>query len=431
MMPLTIDLHSHSGYSGGVGQIELSKIIEAMKLKGLDVFGTGDCLHPLWSKHLKESLVEEHPGLFSLKGFDKKKLLMLQTEVIVSFPFGKKRKSFHLILLFPSFQAIEKVVMLLEKWGVKNTIGRPFITCDSLKELSDRLSAIKEASPWIEQIPAHIMTPDGFFGSENPIYSIEEAFGDFSKQIQIIETGLSADPQILEMIPELKTKTFISNSDCHSADLRRIGREFTCIKGEKLSYEGILTDLRQNNVLYTGEFSVLEGRYFLTGHRKGKKGHEEKGICFSPNKTPENKICPICGKKLTVGVLERAYELAEKQGGKHEIPHQTKRKYLTLVPLIEAIAVSIKKSEISKTVMEIYLKIVTAVPETQFWALSNTEITALLKSFQSDDRLIQGILEVKNGNFYYDPIGFDGSYGELKIGKKIEIGSLSINRIYE
>ena len=89
-MTLTLDLHSHSGYSGGVGQISLEAVAKAMILKGIDVFGTGDALHLAWHQHLKDVLVEKNLGLYQLPAFPKK-YFILQTEIIASFPFQKQQ----------------------------------------------------------------------------------------------------------------------------------------------------------------------------------------------------------------------------------------------------------------------------------------------------------------------------------------------------
>lgn len=417
-MTLTLDLHSHSGYSGGVGQISLEAVAKAMILKGIDVFGTGDALHLAWHQHLKDVLVEKNLGLYQLSAFPKK-YFILQTEIIASFPFQKQRKSFHLVLLFPNHLSVEKTRHLLEVWHVKNTIGRPFLVCDSLKELSDRLFQIQEVHPFIEIIPAHVLTPQGALGSKNPVDSLYEAFGSFTPHIRMIETGLSADPPILEMIPELQNLTYLSNSDTHSADLRRIGREFTVVKPKELTYPSILESLRANEVIYTGEFSIAEGRFFLTGHRKGKVGHEKNGIFFYPNQTPENGLCPQCKKPLTIGVLERAIKLSQIQGGTGKVPLKTKRDFITLVPLLEVLSVVLKKGHTSKIVLQTYHQIVKEIPETALWLLQEQEIKQLFKDLKLSDEIIEGILDIKKGSFTYEPMGYDGEYGNLTLGKKV------------
>ncbi len=202
-MRLAVDLHSHSGYAGGVGQISLEAVSRTMKWKGIDVFGSGDCLFPSRTRELKSKLEETDEGLFSLSN-DKSKFL-LQTEVIFSTKLAhKKNKTIaHHIILFPDFAAIKKMQILMEKWKMKNTIGRPFITSNSQTELIDQLYQIAAIDPYLEIIPAHIMTPDGIFGSKNDLDELKEFYGAFLFKINAIETGLSADPKMRKIFPIL------------------------------------------------------------------------------------------------------------------------------------------------------------------------------------------------------------------------------------
>ena len=100
-----------------------------------------------------------------------------------------------------------------------------------------------------------------------------------------------------------------------------------------------------------------EGRYFLTGHRAGKQGHGNGYCVFSPKHTPKDGRCPICGKPLTIGVLERAFTISKAQGEPRELgylPPKTKD-FVHMVPLIEIIAHARgTKSTSSKKVLEDY-----------------------------------------------------------------------------
>ena len=107
-MKIAIDLHSHSGYAGGVGQIELSDVSRTMNLKGIHVFGTGDSLLPDRTEDLKNLLNETAEGLFSLPNDENK--FLLQTEVIFSTKLdGYKNKTIaHHVILFPDFFLFRK-----------------------------------------------------------------------------------------------------------------------------------------------------------------------------------------------------------------------------------------------------------------------------------------------------------------------------------
>ena len=403
-MKLTVDLHSHSGYAGGVGQIELKTVSCTMKLKGIDVFGTGDCLFPPRTEELKQELSEVAEGLFSLPNDSSK--FLLQTEVILSTKLmHKKNKTIaHHLILFPDFNSIYKMQKLMKKWGMKNTIGRPFITSRSQKELEEQLFELQNIDSLIEIIPAHIMTPDGICGSKNNLDELVEFYGKFLPNIRCIETGLSADPQMLNSIPDLAKLTFISNSDCHSAALNRIGREFTILDVEKADYPSIINSLRGNQVIMTAEFNPAEGRYFLTGHRSDRKHHEHP-VIFT-DKIPIDLICPVCRKKMNLGVQQRCRDLQK------STVEPLSRKFMHLIPLVEVIATSLGiKSTTSPKVIQIYESITSLFPsEIALW--KSDEIENILNG-KIPDRILKKITTVQNDEFAFDPPGYDGVYGKL------------------
>lgn len=406
-MRVAVDLHSHSGYAGGVGQITLEAVSRTMKWKGIDVFGSGDCLFPPRTQELKSKLEETAEGLFSISN-DKSKFL-LQTEVIFSTKLAHKKNKIiaHHIILFPDFTAIEKMQILMKKWQMKNTIGRPFIISNAKTELIDQLYQIAAIDPYLEIIPAHIMTPDGIFGSKNDLDELIEFYGAFLSNINAIETGLSADPKMLEKIPDLAELTFISNSDCHSAALNRIGREFSVLNVKELSYHSIINAIRENHVQLTAEFNPAEGRYFLTGHRADRKGHQDN-IVFSKN-IPENLLCPKCGKKMNLGVQQRCLNLQDKN------IRPIKRDFIHLIPLTEVLAHSYGiKNPNAKKVKTVYEKLIGYFSsEIALWRTKNLreKLATLLP-----EKVVQEITAVQQGNFQFDPPGFDGIYGKLKIG---------------
>jgi len=406
---LAVDLHSHSGYAGGVGQIELTSVSNTMKLKGIDVFGTGDCIYPPRTEELKRELKEVEDGLFALPN-DKSRFL-LQTEVIFSTKLAHKRNKTiaHHIILFPNFDSIYKMHDLMKKWGMKNTIGRPFITSDSQQALEDQLYETSNIHPLVEIIPAHVMTPDGIFGSKNDLVELGEFYGEFLPKVRAIETGLSADPKMLEQIPDLAELTFISNSDCHSAALNRIGREFTILDVDQINYKSIINAIRQNNVIMTAEFNPTEGRYYLTGHRSNRKGHASEVIY--DRTSPKNLDCPICKKKINLGVRDRTLLLQDRTIKPQE------RKFIHLIPLIEVIAVSQNLKSISaKKVIKIFNSIMDIY--TSEIALWQSDSIQVMLDKRVPQKTITQILAVQNGDFVFQPPGFDGVYGNLIIGEK-------------
>ncbi len=409
-MLLAVDLHSHSGYSGGVGKISLERIRESMKKKGIDVFGTGDCLHPFWLNKLRGSLIEVKDGIFALSPQDHR-YFVLQTEVVLTAPIAKnRRKSVHTVILFPSFETADKVINLFRNYGVKNTIGRPFITFNSIDGVSDFLFTLKAIDRLITIFPAHIMTPDGVFGSNNPITYLEDFFGDFAKEIRVLETGLSADPEMLDNIPQCRERNYISNSDCHSHAIHRIGREFTLIEVEELSFASIVNALEGNGIVSTYEFNPREGKFYASGHRKGKYGHPDHFY----SEDIRDLICPYCKKPFTIGVKHRIEELSKKQN--LNITLNKKRDFKRIIPLLEVIAYGLNiKTLTSKRVINIYDSIIERVgSEVSLWLKPSKEVENILSDFL-EEGVLKTILAVHRGDFTFDPPGFDGEYGKLKI----------------
>lgn len=418
-MDISVDLHSHSGASGGVGVIRLDKVVATMRLKGIAVFGTGDCLHDGWMTFLEHNLVPAEQGLFRLPDDDSGARFLLQTEIILTAPVSSGgRKNVHLVFLFPSFACAKAVASHLDTWGVKRTIGRPFLTCEDAADVAEKILTILDQDPGIEAIPAHVMTPQGIFGSNNPIDKIADFFGEASSRIGVVETGLSADPQILALIPELDSRTLISNSDCHSEALNRIGREYTTIRVSNLSYDNIIAALRNGDVMSTAEFTPAEGRYFLTGHRGGKNGHAANEYCyFSPDCLPTDNRCPICGKPLTIGVLQRALELSAIQGANRTLdtitPNQAFRQ---MIPLVEVIAAAFGvKSVSSKKILTKYTRIVEATgSEVAFWNLTAEDAVRVCERL-NEPEMAHAVHCIVTGNYAFDPLGYDGEYGVLTL----------------
>jgi len=407
---LALDLHSHSGYSGGVGKISLEKIRESMRKKGIDVFGTGDCLHPFWLNTLKGKLIEVKEGIFALDKNDDR-FFILQTEIVLTAPITKnKRKSVHTVLLIPSFKTAEKIITLFLNYGVKNTIGRPFVTLNSIKDVAEFLFTLKSIDKQIVIFPAHIMTPDGIFGSNNPITYLEDFFGEFAKEIKVLETGLSADPEMLEKIPQCRERNYISNSDCHSHAIHRIGREFTLVEVKELSFKEIAKAIEGNGIVSTYEFNPREGKFYASGHRKGKFNHPEH--FYSEN--IDNLLCPHCGKPFTMGVKHRIEQLNKNQ--KLNIPQKKERKFKRIIPLVEVIAYGLGvKTLTSKRVIAIYDKIVeTMGSEVGLWIESAKSVEKKLANILNE-KTLKTILAVHKGNFDFNPPGFDGEYGKLVI----------------
>lgn len=434
-MRINIDLHCHSNYSPSVFNVSLERLAFVMSLKGIDIMGTGDCLFPRWLETLKKTLTEIGEGIFTLQRIKendskvnleetRKAKFVLQTELI--FTFGKEgergRKRMDIVCLFPSFKIAERAIELLEKWKVKNTTGRPFIVCPTSKEIEGKIEELIDLDPWVEIIPAHIMTPEGIFGSRNNINSLREIFKDASKLFHAIETGLSADSKILSLIPELDNFTFISSSDLHSATFSTVGRESTVLEIENLSYKEIIKSIREDRISFTIEFPPSEGKYFLTGHRGDRPGHQGIPCYYAPRYSPTSKICPICKKKLNIGVFERALQLQKLQGGKREVGELKPRvkPFMQVIPLFEVLKTKIAGEKEYMMICREFGN------ELSFWEASMRETEQKLSTLNLDPSLVDAILKVKQGEYCFNPPGYDGVFGTLRIGETIDLQNIKM-----
>jgi uncharacterized protein (TIGR00375 family) len=399
-MRVIADLQIHSKYSRACSQdLNPGNIGIWADKKGIAIIGTGDFTHPLWLAELKNSLEETKPGLYQLKDKSTKAYLMLTAEVSSIYKQGDKVRRIHNMVFAPNFAAVDRIREGLEERGCNlKSDGRPIIGvhCDELVKI------VKAADPACEIIPAHAWTPHfGLFGSLSGFDSVEEAFGDQSEHIFAIETGLSSDPAMNWQISKLDIYALVSNSDAHS--LRKIGREANVfeITEDKLSYAEVIRVIREKNpkeFLFTIEFFPEEGKYHLDGHA------DCKFSCL-PEETKRLKgICPKCGKKLLVGVLNRVAGLGDREVGfkpERAIP------FKNVVPLEEIIAETYGTG-IGKKVLETYEKMVKVNSEFEILLdLNKQQITEI-----SEQAIAESIIRIREGKVHWDA-GYDGIFGKM------------------
>ena len=426
-MEIIADLHVHSKYSRAVSKsMDLPTMALFAKKKGINLLTTSDWTHPLWIREIKSELKEVGDGVYELKNNTDRKnpKFILSVEVSSIYSQGGKGRRLHNLLFVPSIEVAEKVNKELVKRGANlASDGRPIVglTPPNLIEI---MMGIDERS---FLIPCHVWTPwFALYGSMSGFDSIEECFGEYSKYIYGIETGLSSDPSMNWRIKELENRTIISNSDSHSP--MKMGREATVFvtknnESRIMNYGfddirlAIMKDPKARlKIGYTIEFFPEEGKYHYTGHRNCK-------VVYSPKETKKNgKTCPVCMKGLTIGVMERVEDLAnceEKyinhvgKSGVNWVVDPTKKfpSYAKIVPLNEIIAKTIKSPPMSLKALSIYDNLIENV---------GSEFEILLKSDIEQIKNISGveiayaISMVREGNINVLP-GYDGEFGVVKI----------------
>jgi uncharacterized protein (TIGR00375 family) len=391
-MRITADFHIHSRFSRATSKyLTIENLEKWARIKGLDVLGTGDFTHPEWFKELKENLHEEEGILKTKTGFH----FIPQTEVSLIYSQDGKGRRVHLIILAPDFEVVRQINDYLIKKGRLDYDGRPIfnIACPQLAE--DLMSISKE----IEIIPAHAWTPwFGVFGSMSGFDSMEEAFQDKVKYIHSFETGMSSDPEMNWRLSKLDKYSILSFSDSHSFWPWRLGREATIFELNKLSYKEIIDSIRNKKIALTLETSPSYGKYHFDGHRLCNFS------CSPEEAKKRDNICPVCKKPLTIGVMHRVEELADRQEG---FKPKDATGFKSILPLAELIASARKSPLESKKVMDEYNKI----------SQGNSELKILLEmpaeqlARITDDRLAMLIIFNRNGKIKIKP-GFDGVYGE-------------------
>ena len=165
-----------------------------------------------------------------------------------------------------------------------------------------------EACPDAIYVPAHIWTPHfSLFGAFSGFDTIEECYEELTPQIHALETGLSSDPAMNWRLSALDSFQLISNSDAHSP--AKLGREASLFD-IPMSYAGLYGAIQRGEGLRgTIEFFPEEGKYHFDGHRKCH-------ICMSPLEAESHGgICPVCKKKMTMGVSHRIDQLADRPEG--------------------------------------------------------------------------------------------------------------------
>ena len=410
-MPIIADLHIHSRYSRATSSRLTPPYLDRWaRIKGIGLVGSGDCTHPRWLSELRENFVDAEPGLFVLKNdvrsaFDAgtaraEELPVPGGEVPGAVPRfvlsgeistiykreGKTRKVHHLVLL-PDFRAAAAFQTKLERIGNIGSDGRPILGLDS----RDLLALLLEADERSLLVPAHIWTPwFSALGAKSGFDSIEECYGDLVSFIPAIETGLSSDPPMNWALSSLDRYAIISNSDAHSP--------------------------------VNLEFFPEEGKYHYDGHRKC-------GICIGPNGLTLDggnpalageggeKLCPVCGRELTRGVMGRVLELADRPvGGVSADSGGNRRPYHSLIPLREILGELLGTGPGSKKVDAAYSALIekTGSEFSLLMDMGIGEVEKLNVRFLSGELLALALDRMRRGEVSISP-GYDGEYGVVRV----------------
>ncbi|MEV4491261.1 UvrD-helicase domain-containing protein [Micromonospora coxensis] len=421
--PFVADLHIHSKYSRACSRdLTLPNLGWWARRKGIGVLGTGDFTHPAWYDHLRESLRPAEPGLYRLSPEVERDVarrlpprlaseaetdpvrFMLSVEISTIYKRDDRTRKVHHLIYLPDLDAVARFNAALGRIGNLGSDGRPILGLDS----RDLLEITLEASGDGYLVPAHIWTPwFSALGSKSGFDAIADCYADLAEHVFAVETGLSSDPEMNWRVGSLDRYRLVSNSDAHSPPA--LAREATVFATDR-DYFSLREALRTGDGLAgTIEFFPEEGKYHADGHRLC-------GVNWSPERTREaGGRCPECGKPLTVGVLSRVEELADRPEG-HRPAHA--REVTHLVPLAEILGEINKVGARSKKVEGRLNELVAALgPELEI--LTRTPLDEIGRV--GGELLAEGIGRLRRGDVRRVP-GYDGEYGVITLFDKAELG---------
>lgn len=432
-MNFIADLHIHSRFSRATSKALNARHLAAWaRCKGISVLGTGDFTHPQWRAELGEQLeLDEASGLYRLKGEPEQldvmaggamqggdaqgPLFMLQAEISSIYKRHGKVRKVHNLIFMRTLEDAARLSQRLEQIGNLHSDGRPILGLDS----RDLLEIMLECAEDAVMIPAHVWTPwFALFGSKSGFDRLTDCYGDLSEHIFALETGLSSDPDMNRLVSQLDGYALVSNSDAHSG--ANLGREANLFDGRP-SYEGMFTALRaaarrqpQDSLdcrfLGTMEFYPDEGKYHLDGHRACN-------VVLEPRESRAlGNICPVCGKPLTVGVLHRVWELADREEPAQLALEPEAR---PLIPLAEVVGEIVGAGVTSRKVQERYGRLLREL---------GPELDILCRMPENEVRahwepLGEAVARMRRGQVFRQG-GYDGEYGVVRVFTPEELADI-------
>ena len=387
-MEVRADLHLHSRFSSSTSsRSTLENLIATASKKGLTLIGSSDCLHPRVLEELRE--LPSHAGLLLKDGIH----IVLQCEV-------EDINRAHHLIFFPSIAVVEEFRKSIENNSFDlETEGRPTVNLFG-HELAEKVHTCGGIIG-----PAHYFTP--YTGALAHYGSLKTCYQDQEPKIGFIELGLSADTLTANPMGELRGVNFLSNSDAHSPDTRRIGREFNLIQLEEMTFANLTNALARDSMsgekdAVIGNFGLppQEGRYHLTGC---SSCHEK----YTWEDARARRMRCSCGGIIKTGVKDLAakhYTLKD-----DEMPVRPPYRYI--LPLTDVIAEVYGAKPNSNRSTEIYEKILGIVKDELSLFISNEHDRIMKEEFPG---IAAAIANLRTNRFEAVP-GGGGEYGTVRL----------------
>jgi uncharacterized protein (TIGR00375 family) len=388
MQLINADLHIHSRFSISTSkQMTFGTLAVEAPKKGINLVGSGDCLHQTWLKEL-QSLEKVDDGTFELNN-----IRFIPTVEV------QGRSRIHHLIIFPSIGAVEQFRDKIKKISKNlSTDGRPHVplTGDEIAQMAIDVDALIG--------PCHAFTPwTGLYGYFN---SIADCYGNNFNKISFLELGLSADSNYADKISELRNLTYLSNSDAHSPYPLRLGREFNQFQVEDITFKEIEKAILRRG----GRKCTLNAGL---PPEEGKYNQSACSRCFTKYSLEDssrlNWKCQLCGGRIKKGVIDRINELAD-QPESNKPEHRPD--YLHLIPLAEIISKVLGHSSTNTQKVQKYwqlliskfgneIKILLEINEKEIEQITNSKLASAIKLFRENRIILHP--------------GGGGKYGQIEI----------------
>ncbi len=366
--------------------VSLKQLSFNATFKGLDILGTGDCLHPQWLKQIK-TLEKRDEGTFC---FDQT-IFLLTVEV-------ETDDGIHHLLFFPSIASVQDFIEQILPFSPDlNQKGRP-----QLNFSSQHLAALAKSTDALIG-PAHLFDANTGLYSKYP--TLASCYKEMTPYISFAELGLGTNTYHADKIGELHHLTYLTNSDTHNPHPIRLGRQFTQFQITELSFseikKAILRTHGNKPVLNVG-FPPEEGKYFSSActhcHKRYNSLEGEKN----------NWVCN-CGYPIKKGVNDIIQEKATYPHPQHPYHRPL---YLSFLPLHEIITRTLQEQNpFTKTVSKQYNKLISTFGN-EINTLLHTPISDISKV--SPPSISESIQAFRNAIVYFNP-GGGGTYGSVSI----------------
>ncbi|WFN34802.1 endonuclease Q family protein [Methanogenium sp. S4BF] len=345
------------------------RLLEAGRIKGIEILGTGDALHPGW-RSLWADYMDNDEGIL----------------IVPTMEVEAQGKVHHLIMA-DTLDAAAAIADAFSPFSNNiTTSGRPYVSLSG----EQILDIVHECGGIVG--PAHAFTPwTGMYGRFD---SLKGCYG--SGIPDFLELGLSADSSYGAGIAELDGLPFLSNSDAHSPSPLKVGREFTRIRIHTKTSKSVIQHICAGDISLNAGFFPEEGKYNRTACTR----------CYTHFSFDGAKrlswCCPCNGGRIKMGVRDRAL-LHAGEGFSVRPP------YVHMVPLGEIIrTVMGASSPLTRKCQALYTKLT---------EVSGSEISVLMDIPLPDisavnDKVARVISDIRDGVVILHP-GGGGKYGTL------------------